>query len=84
MQDKAIESRFVMKTLNMAGKSFSFCLARCLEDCVCKSFQVCYGSNCELSSTDKDEKKSALQTRLGCVYYDLDALGVSFKIGFHH
>lgn len=64
----------------MAGKSFSFCLARCLENCLCKSFQVCDSSKCELSSINKNEDGSALDTRSGCVYYDLDALDVSIIV----
>ena len=77
LQDKAINTKFVIQTLDMAGQSFNFCLAKCLEDCLCKSFQVCDSSTCELSSIEKDEDTSAFQTRLGCVYYNLDALNVS-------
>lgn len=80
IQDKAIHRMFVIKILNMAGKSFSFCLARCLENCLCKSFQVCDSSKCELSSINKNEDGSALDTRSGCVYYDLDALDVSIIV----
>lgn len=61
----------------MQGKTFSFCLARCLEDCLCKSFQVCDSSKCEISTINKNDDESAFETRLGCVYYDLDALDVS-------
>ena len=77
IQDKAIKTKFVIKTLDMAGQSFNLCLAKCLEDCLCKSFQVCDTSTCELSSIEKDEDTSAFHTRLGCVYYNLDALNVS-------
>ena len=79
IQDKAINTKFVIKTLDMAGQSINLCLAKCLEDCLCKSFQVCDSRKCELSSIEKDEDTSAFQTRLGCVYYNLDALNVSNK-----
>ena len=63
----------------MAGRSFDFCLERCLEECLCKSFQVCSGE-CELSSIEKDEDASAFRTRLGCVYYKLEAPDVSSEL----
>ena len=77
LKDKAVSSNFVIKSLNMSGKTFSFCLARCLEDCLCKSFQVCDSSKCEISSINKNDDQSAFETRPGCVYYDLDAIDVS-------
>ena len=77
LKDKAVSSNFVIKSLNMSGKTFSFCLARCLEDCLCKSFQVCDSSKCEISSINKNDHQSAFETRPGCVYYDLDAIDVS-------
>ena len=77
IRDKAVATKFVLRTLNMAGKSFDYCLSRCLEECLCKSFQVCGQSECELSSIDKSEDQSKFRTRLGCVYYDLDPVDVS-------
>lgn len=63
--------------MNITGKTFSFCLARCLQDCLCKSFQVCDSSICEMSSINKNDNESAFERRSECVYYDLDALDVS-------
>ena len=65
-RDKAIDERYVFKTLVMAGKTIGYCLGQCLQDCLCKSFQICHMTECQLCSSNKYENSTALQSKKGC------------------
>lgn len=57
---------------NISNVTMENCLQRCLENCVCLSFQICAGkemTKCHLYSSNKYLKQSAIRKKKGCVIY---------------
>ena len=68
IKDKAL---FGSSFLNLTDTAMHMdrCLAMCLQDCRCMSFQICKDQICQLCSTNKDLRSSALGKAEGCMYF---------------
>ena len=68
MRDRAL---FGYSFLNLTDTAMNMdrCLAACLEDCRCMSFQICNDQICQLCSTNKDLDPSALRKAEGCMNF---------------
>ena len=54
---------------NLTVLDINCCLAMCLQDCRCMSFQICENQGCQLCSTDTDISPSAFKKAEGCTYF---------------
>ena len=82
-RDKAMDEKYVFKTLVMAGKTIDYCLGQCLQDCLCRSFQICHMTECQLCSANKNKNFSAFQSKTGCTNFAFGkkpGLEVIFKL----
>ena len=68
-RDKAVDEKYVFKTLVMAGNTIDYCLGQCLQDCRCRSFQICHMAECQLCSANKYKNFSAFQSKKGCTNF---------------
>ena len=56
--------------LNISETTMEKCLARCLENCLCMSFQMCDDSNqCQLCSSNSDLDRTATHKKKGCTNF---------------
>ena len=57
--------------VNISGLTMENCLERCLQNCLCLSFQMCADANeCQLCSSNKYLNSHAMQKRNGCTSYN--------------
>ena len=67
-----MDEEHVLETIAMDGKSMDYCLGRCLQDCLCMSFQICHVRECQLCSSNKYENFSAFQSKKGCTNFVIE------------
>ena len=56
---------------NITGmRTMDQCLAKCLEDCKCLSFQICDNDKiCQLCSSNREQNEESLQLGKGCTSF---------------
>ena len=67
--DKVLADHCALQNTTTVGEAMQDCLARCLANCLCMSFQICNMKECQLCSSDKYSVPSALRTKQGCNNY---------------
>ena len=45
------------------------CLAKCLEECKCLSFQMCEDDMCQLCSKNSKQNEGSIQQNKGCMSF---------------
>ena len=76
---------------NFSRMTLENCLAHCLKDCLCLSFQICNNNGdpqCQLCSSNKYLNPSSLKQSEGCTNYNFRSqddkeVSVKMKIKFH-
>ena len=81
-KDKACGKSCLFATFNISSGNIADCLGRCLENCRCKSFQICQNSKCQLSSSHKVENSLLLHYKDGCIYvtYEMTNWTETFQV----
>ena len=69
-QDKALYGHSLV---NITNTNMEECMGKCLENCLCQSFQLCNEIECQLCSSKHELIPSALRERQGCMYYDFES-----------
>ena len=67
-KNRAFDKSCLIETIDNKNGNIANCLERCLENCRCQSFQICQNTKCQLCSSHKDENRSLLHEKEGCVY----------------
>ena len=67
-EEKAADESCLFATFNIKTGNIADCLGRCLENCRCQSFQICQNTKCQLCSSHKEENRSLLHDKNGCIY----------------
>lgn len=81
-KDKACGKSCLFAAFNIRSGNIADCLERCLENCRCKSFQICQNRKCQLCSSHKEVNNSLLHGKNGCMYatYELRDLTETFPV----
>ena len=67
LKNKAVTNNFAFR--NLTTKTVVECFLACLDDCLCRSFQMCNDTDCQLLSSNQFQ--STLVTMTECTYYDM-------------
>ena len=81
-KDKACGKSCLFATFNIRSGNIADCLGRCLENCRCKSFQICQNTKCQLCSSHKVENSSLLHYKDGRIYvtYEMTNWTETFQV----
>ena len=81
-KDKAFNKSCLFATFNIESGNIADCLEHCLENCRCQSFQICQDTKCQLCSSHKEDIRSLVYKKDGCVYatYEMRHLPEAFPV----